>query len=57
MKSGGFDTRSAQPSATQPAAPDRGFVISASIAFGVAFVSACALAVVQFAVLLSAASR
>jgi hypothetical protein len=34
-----------------------GFVIGASIASAVAFVGACALAIVQFSILLEAAAR
>jgi hypothetical protein len=34
-----------------------GFVVSASIALGLAFVGGCALAVAQFSVLLTAAGR
>jgi hypothetical protein len=55
MKSGGFDTRAAMPRATQPAGPDRGFVIGASVAFALAFVSACVLAVTQLSTLIDAA--
>jgi hypothetical protein len=57
MKSGGFDTRAAEPSAPQPAGPDRGFVITASVALGLAFVGACALTVAQFSILLTAATH
>jgi hypothetical protein len=57
MKSGGFDTRSAEPSAPQPAGHDRGFVIAASVALGLAFLSACALAFSQFSILLNASGH
>jgi len=57
MKSGGFDTSPASPGATQPAGPDRGFTVAASVALGLAFISACALAVAQFSILLTASGH
>lgn len=51
MESGGFETRSAAPSAPHPAS--HGVVAAVSAGFGVAFLAAVAVSVAQFSILLA----